>query len=264
MDFPLLIRGSYSVIRFTRDIARNESRNIGVLLVAPDAGFAAMRCLPPASVSKTLAEQGLLTGVLDQLREHLVASPTQPVLEAIGSRLNLSLSVTDPLPTATADHPRLLLDSLYANLVAPKSHVAAGYTKGHMIDRLARWTRQQGQEIELAAQVDDYTFDAVLRLPSAPVAFGVTSLAARHLDQHRIEQEATHFLFGTQRVHAAQFVGLLQPPPAGAEPSTRRLYARLVSWHDEAGVPVITPRELPRLIPIQGGANSAVEQLALA
>lgn len=258
-------RGHYSVLRFMPDSARGEFRNLAVLFVDVDGQFRAFKSARAGAIGRNIEEHGLLAAVLETFEERISRQDIGLTdMQELARSLTHSLVLSDPLPAVSNGDARELVESLYQSLVAPRHAASAGYTKGHVIDRLSRWYKSRGGELHIGSYVKDYLFDAVAGSPRRPdCAMHVTSFAARTLNPKTIEQEAGHFLFAAARVKTP-CVAVVQPPAKSASPETRRLQETLTRWFQDAGVAMLTPDALRKsVLASRPGSPRSTTQLEL-
>ncbi len=258
-----MTRGHYALLRYRPDIARGEFRNIGVVFVDAESGAGEFKTLSPGSLGRAVEEHGLLANAIASIRDRVAAGPSDiDELAEIAFEYGHSLVLSGPQPAIGEDGARSLVGSLYQALVAPKISSSAGYTKGHVLDRLARWFTSQGSSLDIAAYVDEFLFDGVLNRRGRTVcAMHVSSFAARTLDLRSVERDVGHFLFAAPRV-AAKCVAVIQPPPDGSGADNRRMHERVTEWLEDASVEVLSPQSFKASFAEKVGKSHST-QLAL-
>jgi hypothetical protein len=236
-------RTFFSVMRYRSDPIRDEYRNVAILLADEAGKLRALRAIRPGNISRSVEEHGVLATLIESI-ERGISSGAGLELRRLADSYSHSVVFSDPQPALTRGDFDSLLDSLFRTLVAPKPiRHAAGYTKGHLIDRLSRWVKGRGASFEIGTYFGGYAVDAVLRTPpEEPVALQITSFATRQLNARTVEQEIGHFLYAASHM-AGRCVGVVQPPAPGALVETQQLQQRVMSWFDEAGVEALTPTE---------------------
>ncbi len=241
-------QGYFSLLRWCPDIARDEPRNIAVVLLAPEGGYAGLRPIPVSSFSSKLHEQGLLDASLVALSAQL-ARPEFGVdlLHELHNSLSSSLRLTEPKPVAVnTENAADTLNALYRSFVAARSRGSRGLTKGVVLDKVVNGLRQSGWSVKRGAYIEDIIFDVVVDSgPAGAVAGGamsVFSFAAPRKDWAPIEKDAGHFLFGVQRLGVPAWA-VVQPPTDKA-PGAQEHFVRVNRWLTSADVRVTHPDTL--------------------
>ena len=240
-----MTRGYYAIVRYMADVARGEPRNLAVMLLDVDGQYRGMRSLRPGSLSRNVEEHGIVARVLESMNIRFSGvNSLENMRELVEVTSGHSIYVTEPIPVLARQPADSVLDGLYAILVAPRSHPAVGFTKGHILDRLSRWAKTRDGRLEIGAHHDGYPFDGLLRQHAEVLcAMHVISFAARNIDQRRLEQDAAGFLFASPRI-SAQGVGVIQAAPSTATEAIRELEDKVVGWFNDAGVITTSPAGL--------------------
>lgn len=248
--------GYYSLLRWQRDPARGEARNVAVLLVDADGEVAGIKAAPVSAISPRLHEQGLLDGILLSLDRRLAGldRPTVGDLREMSDTLIRSISLSEPRPVAVGDFDTTL-STLYRALVARSGRSSKVLTKGVLLDRVVRAMRHAGQTVLRSQYVDDFLIDVVVDAPS-PTLGEVLSFASGAQDMVPIENDAGHFLYALQRLQK-DGLAVVEPPPADAARPVREAHARVLRWFGNAGVPVQRIDELTPAKPLQPALDMA-------
>jgi hypothetical protein len=235
--------GYFSLLRWRTDPARDEARNVAVILVAPEGGFGRVRAAPISTISPRLRDQGLLDDVVLGLSERFerTSSTSLEELEELHGSLHRSLVISEPRPVAIRD-PDEALGSLYRAYLAPAARGSRGMTKGALLDRVVRTLREDRHlDVKRGAYLNDFIFDAVIGADDRQGVLEVLSFAAARKDWTPIERDAGHFLYARQQLHvAAQAV--IEPPTNGG--AAGESFDRVHRWLERDGVPVWRADEL--------------------
>jgi Protein of unknown function (DUF3037) len=239
-------QGYYSLLRWRPDIARDEPRNIAVILVDEHRGLAAFRPGPVSVMSSKLHEQGLLDAALVALQERVESDDVSlDQLRELSAGLESSLLVTDPQPVAVHDADDTLT-ALYRTFVAARTGRSPGQTKGAVLDRVVSKLRGSGWTVERAAYLDDFLFDVVITdapgHADAPRVISVLSFASSRKDWSPIEKDAGHFLYAREQL-GLPASAVLQEPAQGAS-DAREHFERVQRWMTDASVRITDPNEL--------------------
>lgn len=241
----VITRGYYALARYQPDRARGEFRNVAVLFVDEAGTFTGLRSLRPSSISRSLEEHGLVARLMEGVQQRLASSPVGiDQLRELTDSFSHSIVFSEPKPAIAEGSPRDLLESLFVALVAPRHRLSVGFTKAHVLDRLARWVKARGGMLDIGAEEGGFTFDGVLRHANKVVyAMHVTSFATRQLNARKLEQEVGHFLFAASHVDE-RCVAVVQPALSSCSPETRRSQEKVTTWLADAGVRAVTPTTL--------------------
>lgn len=232
----------YSLLRWRADPARDEARNIAVILCG-DGSVGAFRAAPISSISKSLKDQGLLDRLLHQFEQRFTGPDKLTVeqLRELQSSFTNVLYFTEPRPAAAAN-PEATVDALYGALVSRTTPGRAAGTWGTVLDGVVGKMRRWGYEVERGAYVQDVQFDAVVGEKDGAVidvfAFGSTAKRWRPVEEH-----AGHFLFGLNRIDR-QGLAVVTPPAASSTKEARSAHRRVTSWFNDYGCPVAAPDTL--------------------
>jgi hypothetical protein len=237
-------RGFFSIVRWRADIARDEARNIAVVLADVEGEYSKLRAVPLSAVSPRLHEQGLLDAMLVGLERRLDEDDepfTAEHLYKLHRDLQHSVYVTEPKPVAVTD-PDNALTALYRAFVASRGGGRRGQTKGVVLDKVVAALRNRGMSVRRGAYVEDFIFDVVIDEVDRYTPVEVLSFAAPRKDWSPLEKDAGHFLFALSQL-SVPGAAVVQPPPpeldAAVEP-----YTRVRRWFDHADVPVSDPDDV--------------------
>jgi hypothetical protein len=234
-------RGFYSIVRWRTDVARDEARNIAVVLADADGAFSKLRSAPLSVVSPRLHEQGLLDAMLVGLERRLDEDGepfTADQLYKLHQDLHHSVYVTEPKPVAVGD-PDAVLTALYRAFVATRGGGRRGQTKGMVLDKVVSALRTRGMTVRRGAYVEDFIFDVIIDEADRYTPVEVLSFAAPRKDWSLLEKDAGHFLFALDQL-SVPGAAVVQPPPPDLETAVEP-YARVRRWFDAADVPVSDP-----------------------
>jgi hypothetical protein len=234
-------RGFYSLVRWRSDVARDEPRNIAVLLTDADGEFSKLKSVPISVVSPRLHEQGLLDALLLGLERRIDEAFTAADLLQLHLDLHHAVDVTEPRPVAVGD-PDDVLSALYRAFVAARSGGRRGQTKGMVLDKVVAALRTRGMSVRRGAYIEDFIFDVIVDEARGHRAIEVLSFAAPRKDWSPVEKDAGHFLFALQQL-AVPGAAVVQPPPPELDEAVEP-YARVRRWLDQADVPVSAPDDV--------------------
>ena len=231
-------QGYFSLLRWRPDVARDEPRNIAVLLADAEGRFAGMRPVPVSAISEKLHEQGLVDALLVGLKSRVEDSHfTLDELHELHGSLSGALIATEPRPVAVRDVEETI-KALYRAFLAVRTGRSRGQTKGVVLDRVVNDLRRSGWEVRRGAYIDDFIFDVVIdEAPvHAPNVVSVFSFATHRKDWITVEKDAGHFLFARNalRVDAAAVV----QGPTESSSAAREPFERVHRWLEGAEVPV--------------------------
>jgi hypothetical protein len=236
-------QGWFSLLRWRTDTARDEARNIGLLLVDAKGGFSAFRAAPLSTISPSLHEQGLLDAALLALQRQFEQEQavTLERLTSLYESLDRSLYLTEPKAVAVKDLDETVT-ALYRAYVAARGGGISRQTKGALLDRVVTSFRTQGLDVERGAYIGDYIFDAILRRGNRRRALEVLSFAAPRKDWTPVERDAGHFLFALREL-SIKGAAVIQPPTEGVSEGAKLTYDRIRRWLRKADVSVATAEE---------------------
>lgn len=138
-------QGWFSLLRWRADTARDEARNVALLLVEERGGFNAFKAAPLSRISSRLQEQGLLDATLVALEQQF--GPEQAFtlerLTSMHDKLHHSLYLTKPRPVAVQNLDETVGSSTKLSLLP---EVAAGQATQRMLcsTALCRLTENRG------------------------------------------------------------------------------------------------------------------------
>ena len=233
-------QGFYSLVRWRADIARDEERNIGVLVVDPQQG-GYLRPLPISSLSSKLRDQGILDAALSSLREQVEALAFDlNELRGLHEAYTRSLLVSEPQPVAVRDLEETV-KALYRAFVAVRATGRSRtVTKGVLTDRIVDALRGADWTVKRGAYKDDFIFDVVVESApgkDAPDVMGILSYDAPRKDWSPIEKDAGHFICGVQMLGLEGTATILHPSQ-DASSDAKRSHDRVLRMLDHADVPI--------------------------
>lgn len=227
-------------------MARDEAKNVAVILVDPEGRLGGMRSASVGSLSQRLKDQGLLDDVIVGLEKQFQAKrkPNLETLQSWHETFQRALYFSAPQPVAVS-HEKDTLDALYKAFLSPAPSPRR-LTKSVILDRVVTAFRAHGQDVKVAAYLGDFVFDAVVNGKGAPTtAVEVLSFATPRKDWTPVEKDAGHFLFALERLPKVHGLAVVQPPEeVSTEGEALIPYERVHRWFDQAGVPVRVPDEL--------------------
>jgi len=236
-------QGYYSILRWRTDVARDESKNVAILLVDAEGMYGGIRYAPVSSISSRLHDQGLLDQMIVNLARQFEGAnkPTVQTLRELSHSLSHSLYLTEPLPTALPN-PDGVLKALYSAYVSPRGGGGQPLSKGKILDRVISALRRQGRSVSRGQYIGDFIFDVTIEDESRASVMGILSFAAAPRNLINVEYEAGHFLYGLDRVDRTGIAVMQKPPDARPEASAS--YLRVENWMNERNVQVLTPDEV--------------------
>jgi len=252
MDKVEARRGFFSVVRWVKEPARDEAKNLAVVLLDPDSGYGGLRSAPLSSVSKGLKTQGILDSVLAGLEAKASESPKEALNEIgeLADSADHSIQFTAPRSTALIAPPEETLDSLYRTFVQPTPSGRADSahpSKGRVLDRVVTDLRNAGHSLRRSDYVGDFIFDIVIDngRPASHVG-EVFSFATLRKDWTGVEYEAGHFLFALAETSLAGFA-VIHPPARDGSDAAIASHDRVDRWLQSRDVDVVSPDEAGQL-----------------
>ncbi len=236
-------QGWFSLLRWRSDVARNEARNVALLLVGEKGGFNAFKAAPLSRISKRLHEQGLLDASLVALERQFGEHQTFTLerLNSMHEKLNSSLYLTEPRPVAVDDVAQTV-GALYKAFISTPGG-GSTQSKGALLDRLVSAYRRQGIEVKRGAYINDFIFDAILKQGQRRRVVEVLSFAGGRKDWAPIERDAGHFLFALRELNV-EGSAVIQEPTHSVSQGGAESYGRIMRWLKKADVPVAAPGEI--------------------
>src|SRR5688572_17944616 len=129
-------RAQYFVVKYRPGPTRNETRNLGIALVAENGVFGALKHLPPSQLSSGVRTQGIVDSALVGIGR-LIGQDAQGAIERL-SELSATMQgsiVIDPgMPADISGGPRVTLDAIFRALVAQRSARPPGIPRGKLLD----------------------------------------------------------------------------------------------------------------------------------
>lgn len=252
----------FSVVRYVPDPIRDEAKNIGVLVVSPDHGFAGARF--------NLAKLHLPTGSdrLRYLREVVAGYQRRLPKSSVHGRSAARREYLDELhreatnvvqftaPNAAMGDPRSVLEVVYRERVAePTGGSSGAMGRSEVLRTMRRVFKAKGVPEEsivpepwLRVRGDNFVFQIGVKNDSWTGIVQVLSF--RKQDTLRVEHEGAWFARVYPAVREAYAIPgyvILERPAAGGE-SVRRL-DRVRGWTSEAGA---TPRDAEAIDDVAG------------
>lgn len=233
----------FSILRWRSDPARDEARNVAVLIVDEKGSLGGVRAAPLSTVSKVLHEQGLLDATLVALEDRFKqeVKPNLSDLYEMRQQLQRSLYLTEPRPVAISD-VEVTLSALYRAYAAPRQARSTAATKGHLLDQTVASLRKRGWAVRRGEYVGDFIFDLVADAPEKLV-IEVLSFASGASNLVPVEQDAGHFLYGIRRL-SVQGLAVVQEPPSDATQKAVESFRRVRGWLLDENVRVVEPAEI--------------------
>jgi len=235
-------QGWFSLLRWRSDVARDEAKNVALLLVDAKGAFSRFQAAPVSAVSSRLREQGLLDAALHGLERQVEGTFTLERLSAMYAQLDRSLYLTKPKAVAVHDVDTTAR-ALYRALIAPRIGGSSRPTKSVLLDRLVTAYRRQGVSVERGAYIGDFIFDAVLNSGDQRQVVDVLSFAAPRKDWTPLERDAGHFLFGLGHVNLPG-IAVVQPPTDTTASIAKETHDRVRRWFVESKVEIRSPEEI--------------------
>jgi hypothetical protein len=255
----------YSVLRYTPDPARNEARNIALLVVG-EGHRLFFRTAPLSQVTRRLHEQGLLDALLARFEARAKNGElSSPVTVAdIASSLNGPIELTSPKPLAVVGSFQGSADALFRTLVAVRQRRGPGLPKGEALDHVVDVFRSRGADIVRGSYIGDFIFDAVVspRAP-APLAVGVASFDTDAEDWTSTERQVGHYLFAVSKVRPDPAY-VVKPPTALSKGGAHKSHERAIRWLEEGGVKVVPYADVPAFAAEKSGGQLWLRDYAVA
>jgi hypothetical protein len=242
-------RAFYSLLRWCSDPARNEARNVAVIVVHSKGEWGAVRAAPISTISPRLAEQGIVDAMVDGLQQRIERERGFGLeeLEQLRGHFERSISLTEPRPVVVSNLDATV-GALYRALVARPAGGSRAVTKSVVLDRVVAGLRRANVRVGRSQYVGDVLFDLVFE---GQDALGeVLSFASGARNVVPIENDAGHFLFGLSRIRRTG-IAVVEPPPEDAPAHVADSHARVLSWFGSAGVPIHRPEDFTQRVPQQ-------------
>lgn len=250
----------YSLLRYTPNVARGETKNIAVIVVDEARETGLVRAAPMSSVSRRPSEQAMIDAVVRNVARRVrdgELTNAAGLLE-LASAPVAALSLTIPSALEVSTDIRSALDRLYRAFVGPPPHGRNPLRKGEILDRLMASLTATGAAVSRGRYVGDFTFDALIEQSERPAAIQVLSFAVAPSSSLVLEREAAHMLFGLEHV-SLDCTAVVQPPVDHSSATLNASFDRVRRWIDAAGVPMVESTQLPQLAAQYAGT----EQLPL-
>jgi len=240
-------QGYFSVLRWRSSAARDEERNVAVLLAEEAGEFGSVRSAPLSAISPSLHEQGVLDAAIHGLVERCERDGGlhRALLDELHQTLVHSLVVSQPLPVAVGDVEQVT-QALYKIYLAPRSGGRRALTKGVLLDQVVSQLRGVGADVRRGAYLNDFLFDVIVEGPSERRVIEVLSFAAARKDWTPTEKDAGHFLYAMGESSVPGTAVILGPGEAGGSAADAS-YERVRRWFEGSDVPVMAPDEVGQL-----------------
>jgi Protein of unknown function (DUF3037) len=237
----------FAVLRYVPDLARDEPKNVGIILFTED-GYRGMRAVRPSMLSGRLREQGLLDRTLSSMAAELASVPTGLAdlyrWRGIWSR---SLQIDDPRPTAIYGSAQSTLDILYRGLVASRPRRSKRFGKAEVLDRIVDTLRNRGARVRRSDYLQDHQFDAIVESEAEDTrTVAALSFASGARDWTSVERDAGHFLYAASRVDARPSA-VMQPPTDASLASAKSAYERVRRWFEREEVVAVELTDIETL-----------------
>lgn len=241
--------GFYSLLRWCSDPARDEARNVAVVVVEAKGKWGAVRAAPISQISPRLQEQGIVDAMVVGLQRRIEEEGGFGLeeLEHLRRGYERSISLTQPRPVAVSNIDATV-SALYRALVAKPVPGGRALTKARVMDDVVRALRRVKVRVARSQYVEDVMFDLVFE--GQPRLGEVLSYASITEVVAPAENDAGRFLFGLSRVDR-QGLAIVAPPPEDARTVVKDSYARVLDWFASADVLVKRPDEIVRRVPEQ-------------
>ncbi len=249
---PVAQQGYFSLLRWASDPARDEARNVAVILVGESGHFGGLKAAPISSISPRLHDQGILDAMVVGLEKQFGSEkkPTLDLLERVRKALAHSVYLTEPQPVAVYEQDETLT-ALYRAYVAPRGG-GSGATKGTVVDRVVATLRKRGLVVQRGHYLEDFIFDVVVER-EIPLVLEVLSFASAARTWVSAEYDAGHFLYALHQV-GVRGHAVVRPPSDTSHENARASHARALRWFEGAGVPVVPPEDVAKsLLPVAAG-----------
>ena len=247
----------FSVVRYVPDPIRDEAKNIGVLVVSPESGFAGSRF----NLSKLHLAPGsdrlrFLHGVVESYQRRLPAAHVddravvrREFLHELHAEATNVVQFTEP--SVALGDPRKVLEDVYRERVAERSGgTAPGLGRSDVFASIAKTFRKAGLPAEALVSMpwisvgqDHYVFDMAAK--NGTWVGVVEVLSFKKQDTLRVEQEGAWFAKTYPLVrdaYGSEGRVIIEPSPLEGE--GRRREARVRDWAMDAGALVHDPDEL--------------------
>ena len=239
-------KGYYSILRWRSDIARDEAKNVAIILVDPEGEYGGFRAAPLGTISPRLRDQGLLDDILNGIRVQFEA-PEKPdigFLNDLHESLTHSIVITEPKPVVIPDEKKTL-NALYRAYVSRSQGRSKVLSRSKVLDLVVVKLRGRGYEVKRTSYVDEFLFDAVIERGTGkrPVCGEVLSFATRAADWSASEYNAGHFLYAITRLEVPGFA-VIQPPTPASHMNASISFDRVSSWFHHEDVPILDPDTL--------------------
>lgn len=240
-------RGFFSLLRWRDSVARDEAKNVAVLLVEPEGRYGGIRVAPISQISPRLRDQGILDQILHGLEEQFSGEnpPSLDWLQNLRESLQHSVYLTEPRSTAIGDVNETL-ETLFRSYVHRPSRGSSAPTKGKVLDRVVRAIRSQGFKAERGVYIDDFIFDAVVHVNGSKKPLEVLSFGRPKKNWVREEQDAGHFLYSLDRL-SMRGNAVIHPPTSQSGDDAYATYKRVTRWLEQESVRFVAPDKVPEL-----------------
>lgn len=254
----------YTVVRYVAAPRRDEARNIGILLVCPDRGFAGSRfSLRRAGVAEATPRYRMLRELERTYRAEMPGETQAGLfgpppkqwrrddLEALHGECSNLIQFTQPLPYM--GEPADVLEKLYQEFVRPRSSGwRAVWTRGRAIRTFetvfAQYHVREWLHETPPVQTAGGTFDFDLGIGNGHWRYIIETLSFRNEDLLRVERAGAWFAKVWPAVGEATGAhGMLLVEPPEDRQDARERYERVRGWSREAEIEIHTSDETAEL-----------------
>jgi DUF3037 family protein len=248
---------AYTVVRYVPDPIRNEPRNIGVIVLAPSAGFAAGRFrLSRSGLSRTTERFRMLEAAVRRLDIDLPASVQPDLFAPVPSgwtpnRLELlheectgSLRFTPP--GGALAEPNELLGRLFHERVPAPQIRHGSFRRSSAVEAIRRALRLGGRpeewaQVDAPVIVDHETYRFDVGVSNGRLRYALETLSFLNQDLQRVEERGGWFAHVWPEVSeavggGAEGILVVETPTSG--PWTQERFTRIRRWADEAAIRV--------------------------
>lgn len=231
----------FSILRWILDIARDEPRNLAVILVDSQGGFAKFKAAPLDTIIPKPKEQVVLRAMLKGLERQLkeTCQPDFAGLMEMHKQQKGSIRLTKPRPIKVID-PDAKLDDLYQTYVAsPETGT------GELVERVMYTLSELGITVERNKYLGEYAFDiTAFGTGAKPIAIQVFSFEGTQESWLSEEHSAAYFVSALGKIKKVVGASVIRPPSSDATDDARVAHDRLVGWFNKRGVLIVNSDNL--------------------
>jgi hypothetical protein len=246
----------FSVARYVADSRRNEGRNIGVLVIAPEQGYAGARfLLSRSNVQKGTKRFRMLEALLRSYEIEMPgeATPLFATLPGGWDRDRLSqlhqectnlIQFTEPAPAY--EEPDSLIERLYRERVQSKMGGrgrGAPWTSSRTADAFrtvfARYNKEDAIDDSGEIPLSDGTYNFGLAVKNGRPLFVVETVSLKLQNLRRVEHDAAWFAYVWPHVaDETQAKGLLFAEREPRNVEAERCFNRIRGWAEAVKIEV--------------------------